>query len=168
VYLYEKSERGRHEADLPALRKGGFGGLIGSTLEPDFGPDHAHENLGVTVVGVRDFLIAVNADLATEEIEVARGLAKQIRSMRREGDTRFLGVRALGFSLASRNQVQVSMNLTLPDLTEVDPIIEWIADELSDLRIRLAGTELIGVIRAKDVSGATRLPIRDAQVVEIG
>ncbi len=168
VYLYEKSERGRHEADLPALRHGGFGGLLGKTLSPDFGPQYAHTNLGVTVVGVRDFLLAVNADLGTEDLEVAKALAKQIRSMRREGDTRFLGVRALGFPLASRNQVQVSMNLTLPDLTEVDPIMEWIADELSELRIKLVGTELIGVIRAKDVSGATRLPIRDAQVLDLG
>lgn len=167
VYLYEKSERGRHEADLPALRQGGFGGLLGRTLSPDFGPEVAHPNLGVSVVGVRDFLLAVNADLATEDVDVAKGLAQRIRSMRREGDNRFLGVRALGFSLASRNQVQVSMNLTLPDLTEVDPIMEWIEDEASELRIRLAGTELIGVIRAKDVSGATRLPIRDAQVVDI-
>jgi len=65
VFLYERSEKGRHEADLPSLRKGGFGGLIGKELRPDHGPQFAHSNLGVTIVGVRDFLIATNVNLAS-------------------------------------------------------------------------------------------------------
>ena len=168
VFLYERSERGRHEADLPSLRKGGFGGLIERSLRPDFGPDQAHPQLGVTILGVRDFLVAANVDLGTEDMSVARAFARQIRELRREGDPRFLGVRALGFPLASRNQVQVSLNVTLPDLTPVDPIIEWILDHAADARIRIAGTELIGVIRDVDVRTATRLPIKENQIVVFG
>lgn len=167
VYLYERSERGRHESDLPSLRRGGFGGLLEKTLSPDFGPSKAHPELGVSVVGVRDFLLAVNADLKTEDLGVAKALAKQIRTLRREGDERFLGVRALGFPLASRELTQVSLNLTLPDLTAVDPIMEWILEEAAEKRVRIAGYELIGVIRAKDCAGATTLPIKDRQVVLI-
>ncbi len=167
VFLYEKSERGRHEADLPSLRKGGFGSLAGKTLHPDFGPNTVHPNLGVTVLGVRDFLIAMNADLATENISIARNLAKQIRVLRREGDPRFLGVRALGFPLASRKLVQVSLNLTLPDLTSVDPILAWVMEQASEAKVRIANTELVGVIRSCDVATATRLPVREAQIVEL-
>jgi glutamate formiminotransferase len=167
VYLYEKSERGRHEADLPSLRKGGFGGLAGKTLRPDFGPETSHPRLGVTVLGVRDFLLAMNADLDTTNIEVAKRMAKQIRELRREGDPRFLGVRALGFPLTSRSLVQVSMNLTLPDLTPVDDILSWILGHAAKNNIRMASTELIGVIRDVDVAKATRLPIREQQIVEI-
>jgi len=168
VFLYERSERGRHEADLPSLRKGGFGGLHGRLLRPDFGPSAAHPQLGVTVLGVRDFLVAANVDLDTEDLEFARRIAKQIREMRREGDTRFLGVRALGFPLASRKLVQVSMNVTLPDITPIDPILEWILDHAADARIRVANTELVGVIRDIDVPTASRLPIREQQIVETG
>jgi len=166
VYLYERSERGRHEADLPSLRKGGFGSLAGRTLRPDFGPQIVHPRLGVSVVGVRDFLIAMNVDLASEDLAIAKKIAKQIREMRREGDQRFLGVRALGFQLASRKQVQVSVNMTLPDITHVDPIVEWIMNQAAKARVRITNTELVGVIRDFDVPTATRLPIREQQIVE--
>lgn len=57
------------------------------------------------------------------------------------------------------------MNLTLPDLTPVDPIVEYIAQQARDVNVRLAGTELIGVIRPCDLPGATRLKIRPEQIV---
>ncbi|MDR3690105.1 MAG: hypothetical protein P4L46_12045 [Fimbriimonas sp.] len=166
VFLYERSERGRHEADLPSLRKGGFGGLEGKVLNPDFGPQTFHPRLGVSIVGVRDFLIAMNVDLATENLAIAKQIAKRVRSMRSEGDPRFLGVRALGFQLVSRKLVQVSYTMTLPDITPIDPIIEWTMRQASDARVSVANTELIGVIRRTDVPTATRLPMRDAQIVE--
>ena len=143
VFLYEKSERGRHEADLPSLRKGGFGGLIGRVLNPDFGPRIAHPTLGVTIMGVRDFLIAFNVNLGTENVLLARQFAKKMREGREAGDSRFLGVRALGFPLQTRSLSQVSINLTLPDLTAVDPIVEWVQRQASDVEVSVKSTELI-------------------------
>jgi glutamate formiminotransferase len=166
VFLYERSEKGRHEADLPSLRKGGFGGLIGKELRPDFGPNLAHPRLGITVLGVRDFLIAMNVNLRTDEVLVAKEIARQIRTLRLEGDERFLGVRALGFPLVSRGLCQVSLNLTLPDITPPDPIIEWIVRKASEAQVAVDGTELIGVIRQKDLPWASRLPVRPEQVVD--
>lgn len=165
VYLYEKSEKGRHESDLPSLRRGGFGSLIGRELSPDFGPNQAHPRLGVTIVGVRDPLIALNVNLATEELPVAKALAAEIRALRADGDSRFLGVRALGLPLSSRGLTQVSVNVTLPDITPVDPIVLWITHRANERNVKVAGTELIGVIRSQDVSGASRLPIKPAQIV---
>ena len=165
VYLYEKSERGRHEADLPSLRKGGFGSLIGRLLTPDFGPQYAHPQLGVTVAGVRDFLIAMNVNLRHPSPIPAKEIAKTIRRLRIEGDPRFLGVRALGFALGSREISQVSMNLTLPDLTPVDPIVEWIRVEASNYGTTIKGTELIGVIREQDLATASHLRVKDSQVI---
>ncbi|MCW5941456.1 MAG: hypothetical protein KIS66_04445 [Fimbriimonadaceae bacterium] len=168
VFLYEKSERGRHESDLPSLRRGGFGSLLGRTLNPDFGPDRAHSRLGVTVLGHRDFLVAANANLATADVSVAKGIAKEIRTRRSEGDLRFVGVRALGFYLASRESAQVSFNLTLPDLTLVDPIVDWIADTARSHGTRIAETELIGVIRTRDLVGASSMPVKPPQIVDGG
>jgi glutamate formiminotransferase len=166
IFLYERSEKGRHEADLPSLRKGGFGGLIGVELHPDYGPRLANSTLGVSIIGIRDFLIAMNVNLATEELMVARELARRIRTLRLDGDERFLGVRALGFPLTSRSMTQVSINVTLPDLTAVDPIIEWVQQNALEADVKVAGSELIGIIRQKDLSGASRLPINPSQVVD--
>jgi glutamate formiminotransferase len=166
IFLYEKSERGRHEADLPSLRKGGFGGLAERDLRPDFGPNKAHERLGVTVLGVRDPLIAFNVNLAAADPSLAQELATEIRRLRTEGDERFLGVRALGFPLASVDQSQVSLNVTLPDLTPVDPIVEWIAHRAIARGIALVAAELVGVIRPTDVEKASRLSIKKEQIVE--
>lgn len=166
VFMYERSEKGRHEADLPSLRKGGFGGLIGRELNPDYGPPLAHPRLGVTIMGVRDFLIAFNVNLATEELTVARELSKLIRMQRQEGDERFLGMRALGFPLYSRNMTQVSINATMPDVTTVDAVVECVEQECVRAGVKVAGRELIGVIRKRDLAGAQRLPIKAAQVVD--
>lgn len=168
IYLYEKSEQGRHESDLPSLRHGGFGGLIDKELNPDFGPSRAHPQWGVTVMGIRGFLIAMNANLRTSDPTLAKLIAKDIRRLRASGDERFLGVRALGFPLASRGLSQVSMNLTLPDLTPVDPILEWVEWRAKAQNIAVESFELIGVIRESDVPTAGRLMIRKEQVVNFG
>ena len=165
VYLYEKSERGRHESDLPSLRRGGFGALLERVIRPDFGPARAHPTLGVSVVGVRDWLIAMNVNLATPDLAPALAIARTIRHMRVEGDERFLGVRALGLPLASRVQSQVSMNVTLPDVTPIDPIVEWVRVQAAQAQVLVAETELIGVIRPQDLPTATHLPVRPEQVV---
>ena len=165
VFLYEKSEQGRHEADLPALRRGGFGLLLERELKPDFGPSRAHPRLGATVMGWRDFLVAMNVDLDEPDRSFAQQTAKEIRALRSEGDHRFLGVRALGLALPSRGQSQVSLNVTLPDVTPIDPIVEWVRDHASRHGVRTAGIELVGVLRDVDLEHATALPIKPEQVV---
>lgn len=166
VYLYEKSERGRHEADLPSLRKGGFGSLIGKELSPDFGPRAAHPQWGVAVVGMRAFLLAMNVNLKEADPTLAKSLARQARRLRSEGDPRFLGVRALGFPLASVGHSQVSFNLTLPDLTAIDDLVDWVREQAALAGVAVAGTELIGVIRGRDVLTSSQVPIAPGQVVE--
>jgi len=165
VFLYEKSERGRHESDLPSLRRGGFGSLIGKELHADYGPTFAHPRLGVTIVGVRDPLIAANVNFAMEEVSLVKHLANQVRELRAEGDERFLGVRAMGLPLASKKQSQLSLNLTLPDLVSFDDIVEWGRAEAAKAGISVAGTELIGVIRSSDLIRSTWLRARPEQVI---
>lgn len=165
VFLYERSERGCHEGDLPSLRKGGFASLLERELRPDFGPSRAHPRLGATVVGVRDPLVALNVDLRHPMATVARQIAGEIRDRRSVGDPTFLGVRALGLTLPSREMSQVSLNVTLPDLTPLDPIVEWIETRALQMGVASAGPELIGVIPRRHVGGASRVPIDAAQIV---
>ena len=168
VFLYEKSERGRHESDLPSLRRGGFGGLLERTLDPDFGPHSAHPRLGATVIGWREFLVTINVNLANVDADPAKRIAQRIRELRSDGDTRMLGVRALGFPLASRDLSQISLNLTLPDLTPIDPILSYVTSVAQAMGSEVAYTELVGVIRDTDLPHATLIAPRPEQVVHIG
>ncbi len=166
VYFYEKSEHGVHANDLPSLRRGGFGAMLGRELRSDVGPKRAHPQLGVSVVGVRDFLIAFNVPLTPHDGTLAKEIAREIRTLRQEGDERFLGVRALGFPLASRGMSQVSLNVTLPDIAPIDPIVDWIKGRARSDGADMGQPELVGVIRARDLDGATHLRIDAAQIVE--
>lgn len=166
VFLYEKSERGRHESDLPSLRKGGYEGLFNRDLKPDFGPKIPNLKLGATILGVREFLIALNINLSVAEPATAKMIARTLRDLRQEGDVRFLGVRALGFPLASRGMSQVSLNLTLPDITPIDPIVEWVVSEAAMRAVEVLDTELIGVIRRRHIAGATHLMFSEDQIVD--
>lgn len=167
VYLYERSEKGRHSNELPQLRKGGFGGLLAHELNPDFGPNQAHTRLGAAVTGWRDFLVAMNVNLREDRPDVAKTLARKVRIMRDDGDERFLGVRALGLMLATRGESQVSMNVTMPDLTPIDPIIEWVYKSAHIAGVSSSGSELIGVIRDIDAESATKLPVKPSQIVSL-
>ena len=165
VFLYERSERGRHESDLPTLRKGGFAALAERELRPDFGPARAHPRLGATVLGVRDPLVALNVDLRHPMATVAKAIAREIRVRRAEGDPIFLGVRALGLPLPSREMSQVSLNVTLPDLTPLDSLVEWIEARALAMGVASAGAELVGVIPEACLGGASRVPYETSQVV---
>lgn len=161
VYLYEKAAFERREARLPALR-----GQLGPISQPyDFGT-FAHPRWGASVVGVRDFLVAANIDLATCDLSIARGVAKAIRLAREEGHPSFVGVRALGFELPSRGTTQLSLNFTQPDRATFDGVFEFAAEWLADHDVAIEDTELIGVIRRRDVPGATHLFIDPTQIVD--
>jgi len=166
VFLQDRSERGRHEAELTNLRKGGFGSLLNSELRPDFGPNRAHSRLGVCVLGVRDFQISLDLYLKTDDLNFARTVAGKIREMRMGGDERMLGVRSLALPAPSEEMVQLIFNLTLPDVTSVDPIIRWIEAESLKGGVKLSRIQLVGAIRERDLPGAGRLQINPAQIVD--
>jgi len=167
VFLYEHSETGHHAADLPSLRRLGFGGMMEQTLTPDFGPDRVHPFCGATVIGHRDFLIALNVNLQAPDPAAAQSVSSVIRRKRRVGDPMFAGVRALGFPLAIQGKSQVSLNITKPDLISLDPLLEWISAECDRRGATTSDYELIGVIREKDMEHTTRLHPRPEQVVAI-
>src|SRR6266511_4863013 len=85
IYLYAKAAARVERERLPDIRKGEFEGLrdrIGKdpAADPDFGPKRIHATAGCTAIGARPFLVAFNIYLDTQEIEVAKEIAKQIRT----------------------------------------------------------------------------------------
>ena len=166
VFYYEKSSLSGNRTSLAALRKGGFGGMLDREIQPDAGPCHVHPHLGASVVGVRDFLIAMNVNLRTPARQISERIAHDIRERRRAKEPRFQGVMALGLPLASRDMTQVSLNLTRPSETPPDDVVEWVREQAARLGAEVAYAELIGVVRSVDTARCHQLAPRPEQIVE--
>ena len=162
TYLYEESASAPHRKNLADIRRGGFEGLPEKTKNaewlPDFGEGY-HESAGVTVVGARFFLIAYNFDLKTDDITVAKAIAKKIR----QSSGGFECVKALGVMLESENRAQVTVNLTDYRKTPLYKLTEEVRRLACEYGTEVESAELIGLIpmRALTESAAYYLGIRD-------
>lgn len=174
AYLYEKSAKPGRISDLPTLRKGGYEAWADQELcglrKPDFGPARLHPSAGAMVLGVRDWLIAFNVILATANMRLANAIAKEIRELRATDPT-LVGVRAIAVYLSSRDCAQVSLNLTEPDNVNLFDVRRAVELAAARHNVRVAESELIGVIRehdlAKALNAAIQAGIRSEQVVRL-
>lgn len=147
VYLYEHAATRPDRIDLANVRRGEFEGLrevIGVLPEhaPDFGEAKVHPTAGAVAVGARAPLIAYNINLGTDDLTIAKRIAHAIRG--RDGGLQY--VKALGFELAARNQVQVSMNLVNYEATPLFRVFEMVKREADRYGVRVVGSEIIGLI----------------------
>jgi len=118
-------------------------------------PGTPHPSAGVTLVGARDFLVAFNVLLDTEELAIARAVARVVR----ESSGGLPTVKAIGVPLTSRGVVQVSLNLT--DLATVSPTRAFTAvrtearrhgvDVLASERIGLFPRAALDGVRPEDL-----------------
>jgi glutamate formiminotransferase/formiminotetrahydrofolate cyclodeaminase len=147
VYLYEQSARMPQRQDLAYIRKGEFEGLreeisTNPDRKPDFGASSIHPSAGATVVGARFPLIAYNVYLRTSDVQVAQAVARAVRNS--SGGLRY--VKALGFEIKERNQVQVSMNLTNYESTPVFRAFEMVRREAERFGVAVASSEVVGLV----------------------
>jgi len=147
VYLYERAATRPDRVDLANIRKGEFEGLREAIARdpdraPDFGPPRVHPTAGATVVGARPPLIAYNVNLNTNDIEIARKIARAVRG--RDGGLRY--VKALGFELKDRGIVQVSMNLVDYEQTPIFRAFEMVKREAERYGVSVRGSEIVGLV----------------------
>jgi len=146
VYLYEESATRPERRDLAQIRKGEFEGFFEKIKKPgwapDFGEPTVHPTAGVTAVGAREFLIAFNVNLGTSDLGVAKAIARAVRGS--SGGLRY--VKALGFELAERGIVQVSMNLTDYKKTPIPRVLELVRREAARYGVPVIGTEIVGMV----------------------
>ena len=147
VYLYEKSASRPERKNLATIRKGQFEGfsekILNEKWKPDYGPtDAIHPNAGVVAVGVREFLIAYNVNLATDNLDIANDIAKMVRY--KNGGFRY--VKAMGVELKEKGIVQVSMNLTNFKKTSIYRVFELIKIEAKRYGIHVLGSEIVGLV----------------------
>jgi len=146
VYLYERSATFPERENLSEIRKGEFEGFFEKIKDPrwkpDFGPAVVHETAGVTAVGAREFLIAFNVNLGTNNIEIADKIAKAVRHI--SGGYRY--VKAMGVELKEKGIVQVSMNLTNYKKSPIFRVFETIKREAERYGVTVVGSEIIGMV----------------------
>jgi glutamate formiminotransferase len=146
VFLYEASATHPGRRNLADIRSGEFEGMAeklkDDAWKPDFGPETIHPTAGVTAVGARMPLVAFNVNLNTDDMDIARGIAKKIRYK----DGGFAHCKAMGVLLKARGQVQVSMNLTDYSQTSLARVFEAICAETDRLGVSVAGSEIVGLV----------------------
>ncbi len=150
VYLYEKAATRPDRENLANVRKGQFEGLrelIGKDPDrtPDFGPERIHPTAGALAVGARMPLVAYNVNLGTDDVRVAKDVAKAVRHI--SGGFRF--VKAMGFEIKDRGIVQVSMNLVNYEKSPIHRVQEAIRREAARYGVPVVGAEVVGLVPMK-------------------
>jgi glutamate formiminotransferase len=155
VYFYEAAARTPERVRLEHVRRGEFEGVneairSDSSRRPDVGGPQLHPTAGAVIAGARKFLIAYNINLRTEDIAVAKDIARSIRT----SSGGLPAVKALGLALPSRGLVQVSMNLTDFEQTPVHVVFLEVARLAEQRGIEVEESELIGLMPRKAIEMA--------------
>ncbi|MHA1584333.1 MAG: glutamate formimidoyltransferase [Promethearchaeota archaeon] len=144
TYLYEAAASRPDRVNLANIRKGQYEGLkeaikTDPNRKPDFGPSEMPK-AGATVIGAREFLIAYNIYLNTDDVEIAKTIGRNIRH--KNGGFRY--VKSMGFE--TKPFVQVSMNLTNYKETPMHTVVEAVRSEASRYGVAIRETEVYGMI----------------------
>jgi glutamate formiminotransferase len=119
---------------------------------------------GATAVGARDFLIAYNVYLDTDDVAIARQIAKVLR----ERDGGLPHVKALGMLVGGR--AQVSINLTNYRRTSLQTVWDRIVAEAARHGVAPIEHEIVGLVSADALPPLDRYPqfahIARTQVLE--
>jgi len=145
VYFYEAAAARPDRVNLEDVRRGQFEGLAkealkDSTRRPDVGGPELHGTAGASAVGARKFLIAYNIYLQSEDVGLARAVAKDIRA----SSGGLLGVKAMG--VMANGRAQVSMNITDFHRTPMPRVHATVADMTERHGGKIAEGEVIGLI----------------------
>jgi glutamate formiminotransferase len=173
VFLYAEACQREDRRKLGNFRNKQFEGLqelvgVDPDYAPDFGPARMHNTAGALAVGARTFLIAYNINLATEDVQIAKDIAKAVR----EKDGGFAKVQGMGFSLEDKQQSQVSMNLLDYNVTSIRTVFDRVAELATAKGVEVVESELIGLAPAAaidaELAAHIKLPSFDAseQIVE--
>ena len=182
VFLYEDSASAPHRVNLADIRKGQFEAMPEKVKDPmwtpDFGGAFCHPTAGCTAVGCRMPLVAFNINLSTDNVDIAKSIAKIIR--RKNGG--FDCVKSNGFlievpadpekGIPERKYAQVSINMTDFNCTPLYRVVEVTKAEARRWGVWVTGTEVIGLTPMKALIDSAEYYLQlegfdfDKQVIE--
>ena len=173
-YCYEAAAFTDERRNLAVCREGEYEALPEKMSTPgkgaDFGNRPFDEDIartGCTVVGARDFLIAVNFNLNTTSTRRANAIAFDVREKgrpRREGNPiigkpmkdadgnpimipgTLKSTKAIGWYIDEYGIAQVSMNITNINVTPLHVAFDEVCRCANNRGIRVTGTEIVGLI----------------------
>lgn len=173
-YCYEAAASTTERRNLAVVRKGEYEGIAERIMDenekPDFGArpyDEQVAKTGCTVVGARDFLIAVNYNLNSTSTRRANAIAFDVREKGRpvrEGDPitgkkkldengnvimrpgTLKGTKAIGWFIDEYGIAQVSMNITNINETPLHKAFDEVCRCAQNRGLRVTGTEIVGLV----------------------
>jgi glutamate formiminotransferase/formiminotetrahydrofolate cyclodeaminase len=185
IYLYERAAKNKSRSNLSVIRVGEYEGFFEKIRQPewkpDFGPAVFNEKSGATAIGVRDFLVAYNANLNTKSVRRANSVAFDVREQGRvqtedgtpEGKPvldangepiRVPGmlkhVKAIGWFVKEYGIAQVSMNLTNIEETPLHAAFDACCESAAKRGLRVTGSEIVGMVPKKSLVDAGRYFLR--------
>jgi glutamate formiminotransferase/formiminotetrahydrofolate cyclodeaminase len=177
VYCYESAAFRPERRNLANCRSGEYEGIAqkfqNPEWKPDFGPTSYNDRVahtGCTMVGARDFLVAINYNLNTTSTRRANAIAFDVREKgrkKREGDPitgkvvrdengkevwipgTLKGCKAIGWFIEEYGIAQVSMNVTNISMTPVHVAFDEVCRAAQNRGIRVSGSEIVGLIPKK-------------------
>jgi glutamate formiminotransferase len=166
IYLYGEAASRPERRNLEEIRRGGLDGLA-SRMElpewtPDFGPRRLHPTAGASAIGARDVLIAYNINLATDRLDVAKKIARAVRT----SGGGLPHVKAIGLRLEGRRIVQVSMNVMNYAATPLDRVFDAVRTEAEPLGVSVLESEIVGLAPAAALPGDIARHIRLSEPLE--
>jgi len=155
VYYYGEAAARPGRRTLRELRHGEYEGLAArlgiDDGRPDDGPARFDERRGALLVGARDVLIAYNVWLASDDLDSARAIAREVRT----SGGGLPAVQALGLPLTSRGRVQVSMNLLDHRVSPIPVVYDRVAEAAARRGIAIERGELVGLAPRAAFAGRT-------------
>lgn len=144
VYLYEAAATRPERRNLADVRRGEYEALkqrlgIDPVRDPDFGPARVG-SAGATAIGARQPLIAYNIYLNTDDVNVAKQIARAVRFS--NGGLRYC--KALGLSVGGR--AQVSINMTDFRSTPLHRAFELVRSEAERYGAAPMESEIVGLV----------------------
>ena len=173
-YSYEAAAFRPERKNLAVCRRGEYEGIAKRITDPqeapDFGArpfDEGVARTGCTVVGARDFLIAVNYNLNTTSTRRANAIAFDVREKgrpvregnpitgtpKRDADGNIImqpgtlkATKAIGWYIDEYGIAQVSMNITDINVAPLHKCFEEVCRCAQNRGIRVTGTEIVGLV----------------------
>ena len=159
VYLYEAAALRPKFCNLAVCRAGEYEGIARKLStpgeEPDYMPPTSYllpltsylSKSGCSVVGARDYLIAVNFNLNTTSKDIATAIARQVRERGYQGRPGTLKcVKAIGWYIEEYGFAQVSCNLTNFRVTSLRQTFDEVSRVAQLHGVSVTGTEIIGLV----------------------
>jgi glutamate formiminotransferase/formiminotetrahydrofolate cyclodeaminase len=180
-YCYEAAALRPEFKNLAVCRQGEYEALdrklTTPELQPDFLPSIMTDTAdipecvrrsGCSVVGAREVLVAVNFNLDTKDVSIAKAIAADVRQKGPEGRPYALPtVKAIGWYIDEYGIAQVSTNLTDINTTPLHVAFDTISRCALKHGVHVTGTEIVGLIPQRVLTEAGDDAIRRMHLDEL-